>query len=221
MRESSKSQRRLPGRLLALTPGTLTPGGEQALLARARVAIAAGLDSILLREPELSDAATLALARELRMLLGPDGWLGAHDRVHLAAAAGADAVHLGWRSLPIQVARAILDPSIAIGFSAHATDDPAAWSDADYVVFGPVFDTASKRGHLDPVGVEGLERAVRSTRTPVWALGGITPDNAATLARTGCRGIAVRGAVLQSSDATAAVVKLLSMPCDASTAGGP
>ncbi len=202
---------RLPGRLLALTPGTLDAEGAGALLARARLlsqasrAIAAGLDAILLREPELSDAATLTLARELRALLGPAGWLGLHDRVHLATAAGADAVHLGWKSLPIQTARAILDSSIAIGFSAHAGDDPAAWSEADYLVFGPVFETASKRGHLDPVGVEGVTRAVQSTSTPVWALGGITPDNAASLTSTGCRGIAVRGAVLEAADPAAAV----------------
>jgi len=208
LREGSERARRLPGRILALTSGTLAPGGEHALLARVRVAVAAGLDSILLREPDLSDAVTLALARELRALLGSDGWLGLHDRVHLAAAAGVDGVHLGWKSLPIQTARAILDPSTAIGFSAHASDDPAAWAEADYIVFGPVFETPSKRGRLDSVGVQGLERAVQSTRTPVWALGGITPANATSLSSTGCRGIAVRGAVFESCDSEAAVREL-------------
>jgi thiamine-phosphate pyrophosphorylase len=200
--------RRLPGRLLALTPGTLAPGGERALLDKARSAVAAGLDSILLREPDLSDAATLALARELRAILGAGGWLGVHDRAHLALAAGADAVHLGWRSLPIREARAILDPSIAIGFSAHASDDPASWAQADYLVFGPVFDTPKKRGRLEPVGVEGLTRAVRSTRVPVWALGGITAENSADLARSACHGIAVRGAVFEASDTARAVARL-------------
>jgi thiamine-phosphate pyrophosphorylase len=200
--------RRLPGRLLALTPGTLDPGGERAFLAKARTAVGAGLDSILLREPDLSDAATLALGRELRGILGPTGWLGLHDRAHLATAAGADAVHLGWKSLPIPVAREILDPSIAIGFSAHAADDPGAWSQADYIVFGPVFETASKRAHLAPAGVEGLARAVQSTRTPVWALGGITPANAAALASSRCAGIAVRGAVFETPDTAAAVARL-------------
>lgn len=194
------TSRRLPGRILALTPGDLRDGAVDAFATRARAAIRAGLDSILVREPELSDRATLDLARGLRAELGPRGWLGIHDRVHLAAAAAADGVHLGYRSLALSEARAVCAEPIAIGFSAHAPDDPAAWSGADYLVFGPVFPTPSKRGVLEPVGVEGLARAARSTSIPIWALGGIEPANAGAALAAGARGIAVRGALLAASD---------------------
>lgn len=194
------SARRRPGRILALTPGDLRDGATADLLLRARTAVEAGLDAILVREPEMSDRATLELLRELRALLGPSGWLGVHDRAHLAAAARADGVHLGFRSLPIRAARAILADDVAIGFSAHAHDEPAAWTGADYLVFGPVFETPSKRGLLEPVGVAGLAAAVRSTSIPVWALGGIRPANADLVLNSGCAGIAVRGALLGARD---------------------
>jgi len=192
------SGRRLPGRILALTPGDLAPDGIAALVRKAREAVAAGLDSILVREPTLDDRTTLLLALDLRDLLGETGWLGIHDRVHLAGEARADAVHLGFRSLPIREARAICAESIALGFSAHAHDVPEAWDGADYLTFGPVFATPSKFGLVEPVGVDGLLRAVRSTSIPIFALGGIGAENASTLAATGCRGIAVRSAWMES-----------------------
>jgi thiamine-phosphate pyrophosphorylase len=196
--------RRLPGRILALTPGDLRDESTAELVRRARAAVEAGLDSILLREPEMSDRATLELARDLRSVLGATGWLGIHDRVHLALAARADAVHLGFRSLAIREARSIIPDLAAIGFSAHAHDDPESWTGADYLVFGPVFETSSKRGVLGPVGVEGLAAAVRSTSIPIWALGGIDAARAHEVAETRCRGIAVRGALLGAHDARAA-----------------
>jgi len=192
------SQPRLPGRVLALTPGDLTADGVADLVRKVREAAGAGLDSILLREPALSDRATLELALELRDLLGETGWLGIHDRVHLASVAGADAVHLGFRSLPIREARAICAESIALGFSAHAHDVPEAWDGADYLTFGPVFATPSKFGLVEPVGVDGLLQAVRSTSIPIFALGGIGAENAGALAATGCRGIAVRSAWMET-----------------------
>lgn len=208
--------RRLPGRILALTPGDRRdearadardgPGTRSCddLVRRARAAIEAGLDSILLREPDLSDRATLELAHALRAALGPRGWLAIHDRVHLAVAAQADAVHVGFRSLSVADARAILPDTTAIGFSAHAHDDPNAWTGADYLVFGPVFATPSKAGVLDPVGLEVLASSSASTPIPMWALGGIHADNAPPIAETECRGIAVRAALLGTRDAAAA-----------------
>ncbi len=191
--------RRLPGRILALTPGDLRDATVASFVNRARGAIEAGLESILVREPSLSDRATTSLARELRALLGRRGWLAIHDRVHLAPIVDADAVHLGFRSLSIEVARAILPDECAVGFSAHTHDERSAHRGADYLVFGPVFPTRSKFGVLDAVGVDGLERAALDTDVPIWALGGIDAANAAECARR-CRGIAVRGALLGAED---------------------
>lgn len=198
------SARRLPGTILALTPGDLVPGAGARLLAAASAAIGAGLRSILLREPGLSDRETLELARALRALLGPAGWLGLHDRVHLAPSAGADAVHVGHVSLRPREARAICAGATAIGYSAHAHDAADEHAGADYLFFGPVHDTPSKRGRLAPTGLDGLARAVRDARAPVWALGGIGPGEAAGVLAAGARGLVARGALLAAADPGAA-----------------
>ncbi|MBL8863419.1 MAG: thiamine phosphate synthase [Planctomycetes bacterium] len=205
------SARRLPGPLLALTPGEPASASAPEILRRAGRAIEAGLDSILLREPAFSDRETLDLARGLRALLGPRGWLGIHDRVHLAEAAGADGVHVGFRSLAAREARAIAAPTIAVGFSAHAHDAPEARAGADYLLFGPLFATPSKAGLLAPVGLETLARAVQASPVPLWAVGGITPDNAAALSACGAAGVAVRAAVLGARDGKPATRALLAV----------
>lgn len=197
---------RLPPRVFALTPGELEPAHTARFLVHAARAIAAGLSAILLREPALSDRATLELARALRLRLGPHGYLAVHDRVHLAAAAGADAVQLGFRSLTPADARRVLAPGIAVGFSAHAGDALAAWEASDFLLLGPVFDTPSKRGLKEPLGLAEFERECGRAPRPVWALGGITAANAAEVLARGARGVAVRGALFGASAVDASSV---------------
>jgi len=199
----------LPPALLALSPGDLEPGDVRAFRLRVERAVAAGLAGVLLREPALGDAVFVGLARDLRDALdrraGGRGWLGIHDRVHLAAAVGADAVHLGFRSLPPAVVRERFAPRWggrrSIGLSTHAGDDTSVWRAADYLFHGPVRDTPSKRGRVAPVGFDGLARAAAATAVPVWGLGGLEPADAAAVRAAGARGMAVLRGVLARPDA--------------------
>lgn len=146
-----------------------------------------------MREPELGDAALLALlaaARERLDAAGAPGWLAVHDRPHLAGAAAAQAVHLGFRSLAAADARALLPAEVAVGFSAHAGDDEELREGADYLLFGPVNATPSKRGKVAPVGLDGLRREAARERRPLWALGGLRPEDVAPAAEAGARGVA-------------------------------
>ena len=109
-----------PPRILALTPGDLEPGESGRILRAVHLALEAGLPGVLLREPRCSDRELLALARELRQPCDEAGaWLVVHDRAHVAFAAGADAVHLGFRSLDPAVLRDVLDEGGAIGLSTR------------------------------------------------------------------------------------------------------
>jgi thiamine-phosphate diphosphorylase len=194
---------RLPPALIALSPGDLTASGAGSFLRAVEACVSTGLRGLLLREPTLSDRATLELALALRPLLA-GAWLGLHDRVHLAEGCDADAVHLGFRSLTPSVAREILPPSIAIGFSAHAHDEPSSLRACDYLFFGPVLDTPSKRGIQEPTGFAGLQRIAAGTSIPVWGIGGIRPQHVAELVGAGASGIAVRGGILGAGDPAAA-----------------
>ena len=193
----------LPPSLLALSPGTLPEGRGEALLERVRAARSRGLSGVLLREPAWRDGALLELACALREVLPPDeAWLGVHDRVHVAAAAGADGVHLGFRSLRPEQARAISGEGLCIGLSTHAPDDDQSWRAADYLFHGPVFSTPSKAGLLEPTGLEGLERAVqRAAGRPLFGLGGIAPEHARPCLEQGAHGVAVLGGLLAREDA--------------------
>ena len=195
--------RRLPPPLVALSPGGLAEEGEDGVRRFLRAlgsAADAGLSGFLLREPAMGDRSFLDLARAAREALGPSGWLGLHDRVHLAEEARADAVHLGFRSLPLAEARSILDDRFALGLSGHAGDRPEAWSGADYLLFGPVRDTPSKRGILEPTGFEGLALAVERSAAPVWAIGGLRPEDVRACLAAGCRGLAVLSGILPAED---------------------
>lgn len=200
---------RPPPGLVALTPGDLGGAdGARELERRVGLAFESGLRGLVLREKGLPDGAFLELARALRAILDPrlGGWLALHDRPHLAAACGADAVHLGGRSLPLHEVRAWLSRDLALGLSTHAGDDVETWRGADYLFHGPVLPTR-KPGARPAIGFEGLERAVRATERPVWGLGGLGPEHVRDALRAGARGIAVLSGALGRDDAARRVAE--------------
>ena len=194
-----------PPRLVAISPGTLRPGDAPAFAREAGRAVERGLRGVLLREPALGDREYLALAIELRKPLEPhrEAWLGLHDRPHLAAAVGAQAVHLGWRSLAPREIRPWLDESVSIGLSTHAGDDPRTWHDADYLLHGPVF-RVDKPFAREPVGFEGLRMATARSTVPVWALGGLKPEHARDALAAGAAGVATLSGIFGGMDAAEA-----------------
>jgi thiamine-phosphate pyrophosphorylase len=133
----------------------------------------------------------------------------AHEDIEAVASAGADGVHLPSGGSP-EAARARL-PDALIGASAHSADEAAALlgAGADYVTASPVFLTASKPGYGPALGLEGLARIVARAPGPVIALGGISPQNAASCLATGARGIAVMGEIMRAADPQAIVESTL------------
>lgn len=189
-------------RLIALSPGDLAAGKHRSFLAALEHSLAAGLPGLLLREPLLSDRAYLELGRAVGELRArhPGSWLAVHDRAHLAAELGADAVHLSFRALRPAELRPWLDARLVLGLSTHAQDDARAWSEADYLFHGPLHATPSKAGRLAPLGFEGLERALVAARRPLFALGGVTPADVPRALALGAHGVAVLSGILPSPD---------------------
>lgn len=194
---------RLPPAWILLTPGDVAEGARARVVRLVAIAAAEGLAGVVLREPGWGDRALLETARELRSILA-GGWLCVHDRVHVGVRAGADAVHLGWRSLAPREARGILPDGVAVGYSSHAGFDPALLADCDYAFFGPVRETPSKRALVAPTGFDGLARAAHAAPCPLWALGGIRPADAPLVLRAGAAGCAVLGGIAHAADPRAA-----------------
>ena len=132
-------------------------------------------------------------ARAALLTRGTATRLVVNDRADVAARAGADGVHLTTRSLEAVIVRQSFGPDFLIGVSTHTLAEARAARDegADFAVFGPVFDTPSKRAYGPPVGLESLGEAARELSPfPLVALGGVTCENAASALTAGARGVA-------------------------------
>jgi thiamine-phosphate pyrophosphorylase len=168
----------------------------------ARRVLEGGADILQLREKRLPDRELLALAGRLARLAHRHGALFLlNDRADLAAACGADGVHLGAEDLPVPAARRILGPSAVIGATSHALREArvALAAGADYVSVGPVFPTATKPS-LAPAGLRYVREAARALEAPFFAIGGITRGNVRSVLRAGAERIAVCGAVIAAKD---------------------
>ena len=116
-----------------------------------------------------------------------------NDRFDIARAAGADGVHLTMRSLPAKVVRALCDEDFLIGVSTHSLEAAlnARSEGADFIVFGPVFETESKRAFGEPQGLEKLREVTNALKGfPVLAIGGINLENVAECFQAGASGMA-------------------------------
>jgi thiamine-phosphate pyrophosphorylase len=200
---------RLPAGLLAITPGQARDArGVERLLGELHAAFEAGLRAVSIRERALSDRLLLELVGGAVALADrfEGAWVGVHDSLHVALAAGAHGVHLGFRSLGVRDARRAAPATLALGFSAHATDEPTSKSvqSADYVTFGPVRETPSKAGLLEPCGYEALARVARAAGRPVFALGGLGPRDVAPALAAGACGVAAISSVFGAGSITAA-----------------
>lgn len=116
-----------------------------------------------------------------------------NDRPDIARAARADGVHLTTRSLETQIVRRAFGSELLIGVSTHTLTEARAArdGDADLAVFGPVFETLSKKAYGPPIGLETLAEAAQALGDfPLLALGGITRETVASALDAGAAGIA-------------------------------
>jgi len=179
--------------------------GGRDLVTVVESALEAGLPAVQLREKDLGGRALLALAERLRAATARRGaLLFVNDRVDVALAVGADGVHLGAGSMPASAARRLVGAAGLIGVSTHAPGEAAP--DADFLFFGPVWETPSKRGAQGP---GRLAEAARTAAVPVLAIGGVTADRVPAARTAGAAGVAVIRAILAAPDPGAATRAIL------------
>jgi len=178
------------------TSSHTTPDSEEfsSLLRLAHAAVDARVDLLQIREKSLSTRVLYALAASVtRITRGSDTKLLINDRSDVAASAGADGVHLTTNSLLPAVVRNAFGDDFVIGVSTHSAAQALAARDggADFVVFGPVFDTLSKQQYGEPLGLNRLEDVTAALAPfPVLALGGVTLERVANCLDAGAAGVA-------------------------------
>jgi thiamine-phosphate pyrophosphorylase len=168
-------------------------GGIGPLLGYIERAIADGVDQIQIREKDLAARELLLLTRRVVELgAGQPTRILVNSRADIALAAGAHGVHLSADSISPRCLRSIAPPGFLVGISTHERWEILAAQEggADFAVFGPVFSPGSKISYLPKTGPEGLRAAVQGLTIPVFALGGITPENADLCIQAGAVGVA-------------------------------
>lgn len=215
-------------RLLLLTDGSQLPPRRR-LADVVAEGVSAGLRAVVVRERDLEDRERAELVYDLGHLLQPvDGTLivaapqvGRPHGLHLRR---TDAVP---GSRPPLLGRSCHD---AAGLARAARER------CDYVTLSPVAGSLSKPGYGPALGRDGVRALTRPRRTEhddasvrghlvgvgatarpaVYALGGVTPQNAADWVAAGADGVAVMGALMRAEDPAAVTADLLSAVTHAS-----
>jgi len=181
---------------LLVTASECRYGPEQTI----RHSLEKGVDVIQIREKGMSDRQLVNYTRQVRdWMAGSDALLIMNDRPDLAAAAGADGVHLGQDDLSVQAARQILGPSSLIGVSTHSSEQvqQAIFEGADYLGAGPVFPSQTKNFSAFP-GLELIRQIANQTCIPWFAIGGIQAENLSEVLEAGACRIAVSSAICRA-----------------------
>lgn len=204
-------------RLHLVTDGAVltAPGFEDT----ARAVLGAGGPRVALhvRGHDLPASVLYRIAERVATLVAESGsWLLVNDRLDVALAIQARFPHLtigaqlGRRSIPVAVARLLLGRTTPVGYSAHDAGEAAAAAEsgADFVAFGHVYPTATHPG-LPGVGPEAIRHVAAGLRTPVLAIGGVSPSRVPELLAAGAYGVAVIRGVWGDDEPAEAVTRFL------------
>jgi thiamine-phosphate pyrophosphorylase len=192
-----------------LAPGE--GGARTGVVRQIRDTIAAGVDWVQIREKDLAAGELLGLVRQATSASEAGGAetggsmrsgrgrtkIMVNDRLDLALAGAAAGVHLGQESAPVAdvvrwCRKGNAPREFIVGVSSHSVGEAreAENAGASYVIFGPVFDTPSKRAFGQPLGIAQLSLVCAALKIPVLAIGGIEARNARECWRAGAAGIA-------------------------------
>ena len=165
---------------------------------------------IQIRERDLTARELFSLAEHVAAALSDaNAKLLINDRADIAACVGCG-VHLTTRSLTASVVREAFGSEMLVGASTHNIDEAreAESGRADFIVFGPVFETESKKAYGPPVGLESLRAVADKSRIPVLALGGVSAANFQDALHAGAAGVAAISLFTEAEDLEATVRRI-------------
>jgi len=181
--------------IYCISEGDLTDENFDTASARLLSIIGAAASSDIsmfqIREKALSAARLFEFASEaVRVTAGSPLKILVNGRADIALAAGAAGVHLPVNGVPVEAVRKWVPDEFIIGASTHSTEEASAARDggADFVVFGPVFETPGKG---PAAGLKRLKAVAEALAPfPVIALGGIDDSNLHAVKDSGAAGLA-------------------------------
>ncbi|HDH01735.1 MAG TPA: thiamine phosphate synthase [Nitrospirae bacterium] len=166
-------------------------------------ALKGGVKALQLREKDLPVRQLYEMACKLREITSRYGArLFVNDRLDVALSVEADGLHLAGTSIPPRAVRKITGGKMLIGVSAHTLEQAieAEREGADFITFGPVYETPSKKKYGPPVGIGKLKEVAEKVSIPVFGLGGIKIERVSDVLKSGARGVALISAILSSDN---------------------
>jgi len=144
--------------------------------------------------PDMMRCAEFALIKGVTLIV--------NDRCDLVLASAAAGVHLGQEDLPPEAARNILGPERVIGFSTHSPAQvrKCRGLPIQYIGFGPVYATSTKRDASSATGLRALAQACAASPFPVAAIGGIGLERVREILEAGAASAAVISALMKAKD---------------------
>ena len=164
----------------------------------AAAAARGGVTSVQLRWKAGADREVVALARRLRETLPVPVLV--NDRLDIALAAGCAGVHLGADDLPVPLARRAAPKGLLLGASVGDEREAAASAGADYVGIGPWRVTTTKSDAGAALGADGVRRLLAMVKAPAVVIGGVRPEDVASIRALGAVGVAAAGGILGHDD---------------------
>ena len=206
-----KAQSKLRG-LYAITDTALIPRDRFADTIEA--AVRSGATMVQLREKDIPTEEVARLGKQALAVTRKYGaLLIVNDHPSVALEIGADGVHVGEDDPPVAEPRQMLGPDVIIGASCYGDLDKAIEAErdgADYVAFGTPFPSPTKVKRTD-ISLDIFQLAKRHVNIPIFAIGGITIDNATQIIQAGADGIAVVSGVFGAENISAAAQALVQL----------
>jgi len=165
--------------------------------------LAGGIDILQLRAKNRTVEEITELGREIHSLTREkEVPLIINDYPDIAVNIGAEGIHVGQDDLSVHEVRQTVGSDMLVGLSTHSVEQAqlAATRDIDYIGFGPLFSTPTKPDY-PAIGTNKIARVHQEhPELPVFCIGGIKYENAASLIEAGARRIVVVSGILQAED---------------------
>lgn len=168
--------------------------------------VAAGGRMVSLRPGGADDRKLMEVGRELSAILfAVRGVFLIHRRPDLAHLLSADGVHLPATGLSRRDVAKIVGPSAYVGRSCHGRVEVSRSEKRkeSFVTLGPLFESISKEGYGPHVDESEFHQIAAASKIPVYALGGVLPENASQCLELGAHGIAAVGGIMTADDVEA------------------
>ncbi len=187
-------------KLYCFSPGRLAKDRDPVSIVEEE--LKGGADVIQLREKHKPKKEIIEIGFQIKALTQKyDALFIVNDDLDIALILDADGLHLGQDDIPIEYARAFMKDRL-IGISTHSLDQArdAIRRGADYIGFGPIFETNTKEKKEKTVGLDSLRELSSFCPIPYVAIGGIGLENIRSIIDCGCRRVAIISDIINAPD---------------------